>query len=217
MRRLKEHARSIVLLTLVVALAAVTVTRAGTFAVADGSAPVTVVNTPLPVTLTGTGKIAGTVAATQSGAWNVGVTSLPPLQLAAGTTVGISGFSNTEATALFTSDVDFAARHAFAAVLPSTPDGLSLPFGKRFVIEQVSGSCSIATVSQTLGNPRLFASLGGQVFEYAIPGQIEGEGTRRINQHVRIYADGGVVNGLFYDSGQDETCTLTASGYLVQL
>ena len=38
-----------------------------------GSAPVTVVNTPLPVTLQGTGTISGTVAATQSGAWNVGI------------------------------------------------------------------------------------------------------------------------------------------------
>ena len=34
---------------------------------------VRVVNTPLPVTLQGTGTVSGTVAATQSGAWNVGI------------------------------------------------------------------------------------------------------------------------------------------------
>lgn len=58
---------------------------------AEGSAPVTVVNTPLPVSLTGTGTISGNVNAYQAGTWNVGVTSMPAVQLAAGTTVGITG------------------------------------------------------------------------------------------------------------------------------
>lgn len=46
----------------------------------DGAPPgpsVTVVNTPLPVTLQGTSSISGTVAATQSGTWNVGITGSP--------------------------------------------------------------------------------------------------------------------------------------------
>src|SRR5215467_10748641 len=47
-----------------------------------GSAPVMVVNTPLPVTLQGTGSISGTVAATQSGTWNVGITGTPAVNLA---------------------------------------------------------------------------------------------------------------------------------------
>jgi hypothetical protein len=42
---------------------------------AAGSAPVTVTNTPLPVTLQGTGSIAGNVSASQSGAWNVGISN----------------------------------------------------------------------------------------------------------------------------------------------
>ena len=40
---------------------------------AAGSAPVMVTNTPLPVSLTGTGSISGNVNAAQSGAWNVGI------------------------------------------------------------------------------------------------------------------------------------------------
>ena len=43
---------------------------------------VRVVNTPLPVTLQGTGTISGTVAATQSGAWNVGIAGMPAFNLA---------------------------------------------------------------------------------------------------------------------------------------
>src|SRR3989442_5542132 len=60
---------------------------------ASGTAPVTVVNTPLPVALQGTGGDAGNVNAAQSGAWNVGVTSLPAVQLAPGTTIAGGGGS----------------------------------------------------------------------------------------------------------------------------
>ena len=47
------------------------------------------VNTPLPVQLQGTGNVTGQVSATQSGAWNVGVTSLPAVQLAPGGTLAL--------------------------------------------------------------------------------------------------------------------------------
>jgi hypothetical protein len=105
----------------------------GSSANADGSAPVTVVNAPLPVRLTGTGTISGVVSAQQAGAWNVGVTSLPAVQLAPGTTVGITG-----------SIANDDARNAFAAELcvdagAGCGEPVTIPVNKRFVIEQVSG------------------------------------------------------------------------------
>jgi hypothetical protein len=58
-----------------------------------GAAPVLVTNTPtqpVPVALQGTGSVAGTVNALQSGPWTVGVSSLPAVQLAAGTAITLS-------------------------------------------------------------------------------------------------------------------------------
>src|SRR5215510_5958874 len=60
-----------------------------------GSAPVTVVNTPLPVTLRGTGAISGTVA----------VSNFPSTQ----------PVSSSPTAPVFVSDVDNPARHPFVA------------------------------------------------------------------------------------------------------
>ena len=140
MKEFTQHPRRIGLFALVLALAAATIPLSKPTQAQQGSAPVTVVNTPLPVSLVGTGSIAGTVNAAQSGAWNVGVTTLPAVQLAAGTTVGITGgLSNTAAAPIFVRDVDEPGRNAyFAAVCQSTETpcgGVTVPAGYRYVIE----------------------------------------------------------------------------------
>ena len=219
MKPLAQHLRSIGALTFLVALAATVIPlpKPTQAQAAAGSAPVTVVNTPLPVSLSGTGNIAGTVAATQSGAWNVGVTSLPAVQLASGATVGISGFSNTEATALFTSDVDAAARRPLAVGLCSsspadlcaeTPDSVGLPVGERFVIEQVSGGCSDVRVTA------IFARLNGGIYTHRFP---MGGSTLNFSQLTRIYVDGGVVSGLRVQPPAAGFCSMTLSGHLVSI
>ncbi len=81
---------------------------------AAGSAPVMVTNTPLPVSLTGTGSISGNVNAAQSGAWNVGINGTPSVNVAGLPAVQFNGtqpvtFSNAEANPIFTRDVDSAA------------------------------------------------------------------------------------------------------------
>jgi len=218
MKNIATHLRTIVAVAVVGLLAAVALPQPLP-SQAAGSAPVTVVNTPLPVSLEGTGNIAGTVAATQSGAWNVGVTSLPAVQLAAGATVGISGFSNTAATALFTSDIDAAARAAFAVALCSDigdgtcagvyqePNTTTLPVGQRFVIEQISHGCD--------GGAYINASLNGHSYQYVLPGTGGG-----FSQQQRIYVDGGVANGLAFHLNSpttDSSCRATLSGHLVQI
>ena len=219
MKHVPQHLRSIGVLTFVVALAAATISLPKATQAQQGSAPVTVVNTPLPVSLTGTGTISGNVNAAQSGAWNVGVTSLPAVQLASGATVAISGFSNTEATALFTSDIDAAAKGAFAVALCSdTGNGTcasvysetsttTLPVGQRFVIEQISHGCG--------GGAYIQARLKGHTFQYVLPGAGGG-----FSQQQRIYVDGGVANGLgFYLNNPitDSICRATLSGHLVTI
>jgi hypothetical protein len=82
---------------------------------------------PLPVPVTGSLTTSGTVAATQSGPWNVAIAG------------------NSQANALWTRDADNPARHAF--VLNGTLTGPStqafvvlgvVPQGQRYVIEQYS-------------------------------------------------------------------------------
>jgi hypothetical protein len=127
---------------------------------APGPAPVTVVNTPLPVQGTvnanitnATVPVSGTVNASQNGAWNVGVSNFPATQ-----TVSFNGaqpvsFANTSTSPIFTLDVDNNGRIPFQAefVLDNTNPGTTpgcgitqcqanfdVPNGKRLVLEQVS-------------------------------------------------------------------------------
>jgi len=98
-----------------------------------GSAPVTVVNTPLPVTLQGTGSVSGTVAATQSGTWNVGITGTPSVSGTVAATqsgtwnVGSSGTPYTQEVTSTSCNASFCF-FTFPAV----------PAGKRLVIQQLN-------------------------------------------------------------------------------
>ena len=230
MKHLTQHRKSIGALTFVVALAAATIPLPKTTHAQQGSAPVTVVNTPLPVSLTGTGTISGNVNAAQSGVWSVGVTNLPAVQLAAGTTVGISG-GNTSASPIFVRDADDPARNAFVLGLCATSKfqtcpAVTVPVGTRYVIEQVSGECNVGSES-SIGGFKLTAQLNGVDNVYYIRDTISaGSGETTIGaffQESRIYADGGVANGIsatVFDaggSGPGSACSITLSGYLVAI
>lgn len=228
MKYLTENPRSIGALTLVLAVAAATIPLSRPTQAQQGSAPVTVVNTPLPVSLTGTGNISGSVNAAQSGAWNVGVTSLPSVQLAAGTTVGITGgLSNTAATPLFVRDVDEPGRNAHVVhVCQSTISpcgGVTVPVGNRYVIEQVAGECQVGTGSTIYGF-RLHAWLNGAENVYPVRNNISAESgggqttTGFFFQPARIYADGGTeLSVAFAGVGGSAFCGVTLSGHLVPM
>jgi len=193
-----------------------------------GTAPVTVMNTPLPVALQGTGSITGNVNAAQSGPWSVGVTTLPAVQLAAGTTVAINGGSVA---------FDDPARQAYVVELCAAYDDecspgaseTTLPVGTRFVIEQASGYCKV--INLAIDGWEVKARLNGQNHSYEIRDKISADDDESTNglffEQTRIYADGGGVNGLSVQliephSGETHTfgphasCKITLSGYLVQ-
>jgi len=185
-------------------------------------------NTPLPVALQGTGANAGNVNAAQSGAWNVGVTSLPAVQLAPGTTIGVSGGSPA---------VEDPARRAFAVTLCATnsddcgtPAGASLPVSTRFVIEYAAGTCAVRNTG-ILGW-ELKARLNGQDNLYQVGDKLSAHDdettTGLFSNPMRVYVDGGIVNGLSvdlvlagfnesHDLGPSAYCTVTLSGHLVDM
>ena len=191
-----------------------------------GTAPVTVMNTPLPVALQGTGSITGNVNAAQSGPWSVGVTTLPAVQLAAGTTVAINGGSVA---------FDDPAKQAYVVYLCTSdtddcgtiPEAATLPLGTRYVIEQVSGHCVVR--NEAIDGWVLKARLNGKVDEHEfrdrLSAQNDESATGLFFEQTRIYADGGIVNGLsahtisggFTASDNIEYCKITISGHLVQM
>jgi hypothetical protein len=187
-----------------------------------GSAPVTVVNTPaepVPVALQGTGSVAGTVHAVQSGPWSVGVSRLPAGQLATGTTCILN---NSPTAPIYTADV--SAREAFAVSVcdgggsgacPPGEEVALVPVGKRFVIEQVSGRCwRNGDVPATF---YIYASLNGQAYPYYTSGVQGLVGVGQTNYIIvgaltRIYAETSVGIARF-DPSTDE-CRATLSGHL---
>jgi hypothetical protein len=215
MKLFAQHLKSIVVLTLLMAIAAVTIPRSRPLQAA-GSAPVQVVNTPLPVSLTGTGTISGSVNAAQLGAWNVGVTNLPAVQLAPGTTVGISG----------NLPPNDSAKEAFVVGLHASTSGggfgATVPLGNRYVIEYVSWRCIVGS-GTSMDGWKLIAWLNGNNNTYYFRTQISagpGATTEGLSlpEVTRIYADGGLVDGLsaeVVNGGSSAGCDITLSGHLV--
>jgi hypothetical protein len=188
-----------------------------------GTAPVLVLNTaadPVPVALQGTGSIAGTVDARQGGAWTVGISSLPAVQLAAGTNVSVS---STPASPIYTKQIEDAVDQAVAVDLcvgscPAPSDVVSLPAGKRFIIEQISGRCV-----RHAYDPLSFyisAPLDGKMHNYYVRSQQHGDTLFNdhllvVNDQTRIYADGSV--SISRVNVETDKCEATLAGRLVAI
>jgi hypothetical protein len=166
---------------------------------ASGSAPVTVVNTPLPVT------------AAQSGAWNVGISNTPGVNVANTPNVNIA---NTPTVALAPGvsirDADNPARHAFqiavavqlAPGLAEATAGFPVPGGKELVIENVSGFGEIP-IGESLTNVSVCTAVRGitppnqgppEICHFFVP-TVTGSYNGTVNNNVvsaqpRLYSDG---------------------------
>jgi hypothetical protein len=168
---------------------------------------------------------------------NVGINNSPTVQLAPGTTVGVTGgtfnFSNTPSTPVFTRDKDNPALRPFQILLCSglndlgnnicgDPGSFVVDPNQRFVIEYVSVRC-VQDGTGTVFYSSIVTSVGGNSLAYFFPiGQANsagGSGNATANQQTRIYADPGksVRFDATGDSGSSGFffCTATLSGNLV--
>lgn len=189
---------------------------------------VRVINTPteaVPTIAQGTTNIAGgvsitntpTVNAQQSGAWNVGLTGSPTVQV-----------GNPLSNPVLIRDVDRATAQPFEQQVDVTiPDGnggengfFSVPFGKLLVIEQVS-----ARGNTPSGQKLSFSILSHvlpdltQRFHYLSRVQDEDSPTTFLvqSQQVRIYADASVSVRIDRGTANQGTATATfvVTGHLV--
>ena len=179
--------------------------------VADSTPPgpfVTVVNTPLPVTLQGTGSISGTVAATQSGTWNVGITNAADLAKALGIGQPVM-FSSS-----LTDNGGISSK-------------FHVPANQRLIIEYVSGSCFVGNaeidelevVVQTSGQV-----IAGTAVDLAVSALGAGNQTTAAFGHLaRIYAGPGtdvdfeVTSSAGGGGSTAFSCSVHFSGQLVSV
>lgn len=211
---------SVVALVLIFAAGVVMHELAPTPVQAAGSAPVTIQNTPLPVSLTGTGTIAGTVNAAQSGSWSVGVNNFPAFP--ATQNVNVTNTMPVPVTA-----ADNPAFHPMQEYAEGTFDsgGLctttlaTIGSGKRLVIEYAS-----AHVISTTGQRVFFIDIKASgVFNFLAPSyqaDIGAFSSIMASQATRIYANPstdvvGQASGPTTMAGS--TCAFSFSGYLVNV
>lgn len=209
-------------------------------AAAMGAAPVLVTNMgasqAVPVSPQGTTPVSGTVAATQNGTWNVGISGTPTVNLGAGNTVGINGslqVGNTASSPVLVRDVDNAARLAFQASASITlADGTTfatstittVPAGKRLVIEYISALAATQTGQKALAQIQVYQGTTPYLHRVAL--SLQGTFTTSFGtgdefvagQSTRLYADAGtaviVEIGRSASSGAAKG-VFVISGYLV--
>lgn len=196
--------------------------------------PVAVENTPT-VNVRTLPAITGSVSITGQPV-SVNVNTLPAVQLAPGTTVGVTGgsfsFSNTAGTPIFTRDKDNPALAPLQTTLcvyvtsRISPCGVTssvfpVPVGTTFVIEFVSTACFSTATGWAEGALSLGTTVGGAFAQHRLPpGQQDIFGTIVANQQTRIYADAGTVIDLSASAQSTAQpgsawCTVVLSGYLV--
>src|SRR5262245_9338101 len=169
--------------------------------------PVTITNTPLQVT--GATTVSGSVAATQSGAWNVGVTGTA--RVANVNDPGRTPFQRS--VDLVGTDCSLTCAFTFGPV----------PSGKRLVLEQVSGALLFDGANTFKAGACVFAQGAASssplaCFNYANPGDTGTEFVQPLKlyfdagQTVLVNAGSGTTVGRFQGNGGQ---LATVSGYLV--
>ncbi len=173
-----------------------------------GGLNVTVTNTPLPVS--GSIGVSGTVAATQSGTWNVGVTGTPNVSV--GNVVAVQNVDEKGRVPYMQSGFQSCApgNGLCDLVFPA------VPAGKRLVIEHVSANIGLNGSSSLNGT---FLLAGGAVF--SLPGRsMATPELVGVNETVLAYLEAGQapVYRLAFSSSTgsgEDTCVI--SGYVVDL
>ncbi len=181
-----------------------------------GSAPVTIVS-PLPVPVSGSTTVSGSVAATQSGTWNV----------------GISG--NSATAPLLVRDVDNPARNRFVHDFSCTivvgatlcEDNMDVPSGVELVIESVSAFAALPSGTRPLVQLIFNTGAGSQQtgHSFTLPlsfvasfSSFSNPDRYGVTQPLRAYVDGGQT--VFFIAQQaggsgGGTFSATVTGYFV--
>jgi hypothetical protein len=142
--------------------------------------------------------------------------------------------ANTASNPVPVTSSDDPARQAFAYFNNETMAagdaqhhvGVTVPEGKRLVIESVSGSAGFETSSEALVNVSVQARVNGNLQSYSLPAVFEGRSPVAVRPFlwaatdlVRLYADGGTEVDIFWTrttaSPDEATLNISVQGYLI--
>lgn len=141
----------------------------------SGSAPVTVQNTPLPITMGNEAlTIGGTVNAAQAGTWNVGLSGTASVQFSPE-----EFFQRGRGTGFLVGDI-------------VAGDTISVPSGKRLVIEYITARIRVPTGQSVRLTLTLDTSSPSSIHYYfpaVAEGSFFGQDSFGVTEHLRLYAE----------------------------
>lgn len=205
-------------------------------AAGSAAAPVTVVNTPLPVTGNVSASVSGTVGAQQSGNWSVGISGTPTVNanVTFPRSIGVQNARDLSSLLipLLQQDTDNPARQPFTqectvSTLDTAGRGFcsldTVPTGKRFIIETVSGGLN-TTPGIKPTQISLQVNTTGTVRAYFFSATFRGNSSFFgdsfvVNQPVRIYADSSTTSVFNVTMSSPAPCAFdfVISGYLISV
>jgi hypothetical protein len=207
-----------------------------------GSMAVNIVN-PLPVPVSGSTTVSGTVAATQSGAWNVGIAGTPTVNANVAFPSSLAVNNATDAHGnplpLLTQDPTYSATHSFnffgfcnlSGAAPACngdqAEAFSVAAGNVAVVESVSGFCDLPTgdsigfIQLTGHSASNFNALNGGLT--ILPGPVTGYYLQSFAQNLKGYFAGGPSGidvkmslAVVGSAALSQQCVWQINGYMVQ-
>lgn len=145
------------------------------------------------------------------------IAALVAPKAARGVAAALVQVTNTSANPVPTVATDNPAAQPFQSFSTGSQllFGVSVPVGKRLVIENISAACVDAT--PILSDMRVFTTAGGNFAQYTSAPQTVGTQEIIWNQPGRLYADSGtgVTIGTGAGTASGSNCAASLSGYLV--
>jgi len=167
---------------------------------------------PVPTVATGTTTVAGTVAATQSGPWNVGISGTAVVKIVQPVTSPIPvAVINEGARIPFQKQV-----HISTDITGSGSAVISVPAGWRLVIEHINGFAYVGQKDDII-DYQVGVTYGGEGASYEFHPVVLSDVDHYhtfVNESFLAYADPGSLVGVFIETASSGAGTPTADGYV---
>jgi hypothetical protein len=180
---------------------------------AAGGPTVTIDPTQLPLPVQGSLGVSGTVAATQSGAWNVGISGTPHVNV-----------TNPATAPVLFLNVNDPGRIPYQTFVTASGNNVAfpaIPAGHRLVIQNASIQAAIAgsnTSTSALAELTI-AGIVSRVGDFVMTAQLYPDvALATVNQPFTAYFDAGqqpVVGVILFGSGTAGSVIATLTGYML--
>jgi len=176
----------------------------------------------VPVAIQGTTVVSGSVAATQQGAWNVGISGTPTVSISSASSVHIIGPAATSPIPV--AIVNEGSRQPFQQQVQITTNQssgigeaiLQVPAGWRLVVEHINAFIYVGQIDDIL-SVQLDTSYAGSFVsqEYGTtPASASDHYHEFLDQSILAYADAGSKVGIDIETSSSGGNAPTASGYV---